>query len=182
MSKCHPHSIEKSLFGGWSVVIDIDEKEPLVIQIKIDQKYQLEELLELIERSGKIKNSSYHPSNNKAAPLVYLGSQNKERRAELHESVQPVQKAPEVVYVQPQDKKGGLFTKIKCPRCRSLNFSLIDTKKKFSYGKAIVGNTIGGLLAGAVGAIIGVAAGINGKNGKTKFVCHNCGKVWEQKV
>lgn len=79
-------------------------------------------------------------------------------------------------------KKGGIFTKIKCPRCWSIEIQVVDTKKKFSFGKAIVGNTVGGVLGGPVGAFIGAGAGIQGKNGKTKFVCCNCGKVWEQKV
>lgn len=80
------------------------------------------------------------------------------------------------------DPKGNIFTKAKCPRCYSLNFSPIDTKKKFSLGKALVGNTVGFLAFGAVGGVIGAATGLKGKTGKTKFVCHNCGKVWEQKV
>lgn len=82
----------------------------------------------------------------------------------------------------PSDPKGGIFTKVKCPRCRSLNFSPVDTKKKFSIGKALVGNTVGFLTFGPVGGVVGAATGINGKNSKTKFVCHNCGKIWEQKI
>lgn len=58
----------------------------------------------------------------------------------------------------------------------------IDTKKKFSLGKAIVGNTVGGLLFGPVGAVVGAGTGIKGKNGKTKFVCQKCGNVFEKKV
>lgn len=73
--------------------------------------------------------------------------------------------------------------KIKCPGlfCGSTNVIPVDTKKKFSVGKAVVGNTVGGLF-GPVGAIVGAATGINGKNGKTKFVCQKCGKVFEVKL
>ena len=72
---------------------------------------------------------------------------------------------------------------IKCPRwgCNGVGIP-IDTKKKFSFTKSIVGNTVGFALGGPVGGIIGAATGINGKNGKTKFVCSMCGRVWEQKV
>lgn len=79
-------------------------------------------------------------------------------------------------------RKGGLFTKIKCPNCWSIEFEVIDTKKKFSLGKAFVGNTVGGLVLGPAGAIAGTFQGVNGKSGKTKFVCLHCGKIWEQKI
>lgn len=76
------------------------------------------------------------------------------------------------------------MAKIKCPgwNCRSTNIMPVDTKKKFSVGKALVGNTIGGLAFGPVGAIVGAGMGINGKNGKTKFYCQDCGKVFEVKL
>lgn len=72
--------------------------------------------------------------------------------------------------------------KIKCPSwgCDGVGIP-IDTKKKFSMGKAIAGNVVGGLL-GPAGAIAGTMMGVNGKNGKTKFVCSKCGKVFEKKV
>lgn len=72
---------------------------------------------------------------------------------------------------------------IKCPifGCDGVGMP-IDTKKKFSVGKALVGNTVGGLLFGPVGAIVGAGTGINGKNGKTTFVCQKCGKVFERKI
>ena len=75
------------------------------------------------------------------------------------------------------------MSKIKCPRfgCSGIGMP-VDTKKKFSFGKAIVGNTVGGVLGGPVGAIVGTATGIKGKNGKTKFVCSKCGKVFEKKI
>lgn len=92
---------------------------------------------------------------------------------------------PKIVYVQqpmqqPQKKKkpsGGIY----CPFCYSTQFQILDVKKKLSIGKAVVGNTIGGIF-GPTGAILGAATGINGKKGKTKFVCNECGKTWEKKV
>lgn len=74
--------------------------------------------------------------------------------------------------------------KIKCPSllCGSTNVIPVDTKKKFSFGKAIVGNTVGFALGGPVGGVIGAATGIKGKNGKTKFICQECGKVFEVKI
>ena len=72
---------------------------------------------------------------------------------------------------------------IKCPRfgCDGVGVPA-DTKKKFSFGKAIVGNTVGFALGGSVGGIVGAATGVKGKNGKTKFVCSKCGKVFEKKI
>lgn len=72
--------------------------------------------------------------------------------------------------------------KIKCPSwgCNGVGIP-IDTEKKFSFSKAVAGNVIGGLL-GPAGAIAGTMMGVNGKNGKTKFVCSKCGKVFEKKV
>lgn len=72
---------------------------------------------------------------------------------------------------------------VKCPSwtCDGIGVP-IDTKKKFSFGKSIVGNTVGGILGGPVGAVVGAATGIKGKNGKTKFVCSKCGRVFEKKI
>ena len=75
------------------------------------------------------------------------------------------------------------MAKVKCPKfgCSGIGMP-VDTKKKFSFGKAIVGNTVGGLLGGVPGAIVGTATGLNGKNGKTTFVCNKCGHVFEKKL
>lgn len=72
---------------------------------------------------------------------------------------------------------------VKCPiwGCNGTGIP-VDTKKKFSFGKALVGNTVGGILGGPVGALVGTATGIKGKNGKTKFVCSKCGHVFEKKI
>ena len=72
---------------------------------------------------------------------------------------------------------------IKCPRfgCSGIGMP-VDTKKKFSFTKSIVGNVVGFGLGGPVGGIVGAATGINGKNGKTTFVCSRCGRVFEKKI
>lgn len=72
---------------------------------------------------------------------------------------------------------------VKCPSwgCGGVGIP-VDTKKKFSFGKAIVGNTVGFALGGPVGGIVGAATGIGGKRGKTTFVCSECGRVFEMKV
>lgn len=72
---------------------------------------------------------------------------------------------------------------IRCPSwsCDGIGMP-VCTNKKFSFGKCIVGNTIGGLIGGPLGAAVGAATGINGKNGKTKFVCSKCGRVFEKKI
>ena len=72
---------------------------------------------------------------------------------------------------------------IKCPSwgCDGIGIPA-DTKKKFSFGKAIVGNTVGFALGGSVGGIEGAATGIGGKRGKTTFVCSKCGRVFEAKL
>ena len=65
--------------------------------------------------------------------------------------------------------------------CRSTNIVPVSTKTKSSVGRAVVGGTVGGLF-NPLGTIIGAASGINGKRGKTKFLCQDCGKVFERKI
>lgn len=74
--------------------------------------------------------------------------------------------------------------KIICPdaKCRSTSVAPIDTKKKFSVGKMLVGNTVGALLFGPVGALVGAGTGIKGKRGKTTFICQQCGTVFKAKI
>ena len=71
----------------------------------------------------------------------------------------------------------------KCPTsgCDGIGVP-IDTKKKFSLGKSLIGNTVGGLAFGPVGALVGAAAGIKGKNDKTSLVCPKCGTIFEMKI
>lgn len=75
------------------------------------------------------------------------------------------------------------MSKIKCPRfgCNGVGIPA-DTKKKFSFTKGIVGSAVGFALSGGAGSVIGAATGINGKRGKTTFVCSKCGKVFEKKL
>lgn len=72
---------------------------------------------------------------------------------------------------------------IRCPKwsCGSTEVAPVNTKKKFSVGKAVVGNTVGFALGGPVGGLIGAATGFNGKK-KVKFVCMKCGTTFEAKV
>ena len=76
------------------------------------------------------------------------------------------------------------MAKVCCPnlKCRSTNVVPVDTKRKFSMTKALVGNTVGFLAFGPVGGIVGGATGLGGKRGKTKFICQDCGKVFEKKI
>ena len=75
------------------------------------------------------------------------------------------------------------MAKVKCPNmfCRSTNVVPVSSKKNFKKGKGIVGGLIGGALLGPVGSAVGVSTGFNGKK-KVKFVCQDCGKVFEVKI
>lgn len=72
---------------------------------------------------------------------------------------------------------------VRCPGifCGSTNVMPVSTKTKFSLGKAAVGGAVGSLI-NPLGTAVGIASGINGKRGKTKFVCQKCGKVFEIKL
>lgn len=73
---------------------------------------------------------------------------------------------------------------VRCPSifCDGIGMP-VDTKKKFSLGKAFTGSLIGAAVGGPIGSAIGgTMNGIKGKNGKTKFVCCKCGKVFEKKI
>lgn len=74
------------------------------------------------------------------------------------------------------------MAKVKCPRlgCNGIGMPAA-TKKQFSLGKAVVGNTVGFALAGATGGLAGLALGFNGKK-KVTFVCQKCGHTFEKKV
>lgn len=69
--------------------------------------------------------------------------------------------------------------KLKCPKCRSVDVSLLDENRKgFSVGKAVVGGVLTSGLGG-VGALAGLAGG---KRKKKVFSCHDCGHVFKFKV
>ena len=72
--------------------------------------------------------------------------------------------------------------RICCPNisCRSTNIVPVSTKTKFSVGRAVVGGTVGSLF-NPLGTIIGAASGINGKRGKTKFLCQDCEEFLSEK-
>lgn len=73
--------------------------------------------------------------------------------------------------------------KIKCPKwsCGSTNVAPVGAKKNFKIGKAGVNSTIGFVLGGPIGGVIGAATGLNGKK-KVKFVCMDCGNTFEVKL
>ncbi len=72
--------------------------------------------------------------------------------------------------------------KVCCPKCKSLNFSVVgDGKKELSAGKGAAGAIAGTALLGPIG-LLGAGAAMFGKKGKAKFVCHDCGNSWQQKL
>ena len=73
--------------------------------------------------------------------------------------------------------------RICCPNilCKSTDVVSVSTKTKFSLRKAVIDGTVGSLFT-PLGTVIGAASGINGKYGKTKFICQDCGKVLEKKL
>lgn len=72
--------------------------------------------------------------------------------------------------------------KIKCPRllCGSKQCVPVSSDG-FKTGKGLLGGIVGGAALGPVGALAGVATGLNGKK-KVKFVCQKCGKVFTAKI
>lgn len=75
------------------------------------------------------------------------------------------------------------MAQIKCPSwsCGSTEVAPVGAKKNFKVGKAVAGNTVGFLVAGPLGGLVGAATGFNGKK-KVTFVCMKCGKTFEHKV
>ena len=71
--------------------------------------------------------------------------------------------------------------RVKCPYCGSTDLSGVDTQKKFSVKKSLVGSLVGTLF-GPVGSAIGAANGLKGKDGKTVFYCCSCGKTFRKKL
>ncbi len=75
------------------------------------------------------------------------------------------------------------MAKIKCPAwgCGSTNVVPVSAKKNFKKGKGLIGGAIGVAVAGPIGGMVGVGTGFNGKK-KVKFICQDCGKVFEAKI
>ena len=75
------------------------------------------------------------------------------------------------------------MAKIKCPAwgCGSTNVVPVSSKKNFKAGKGLIGGAIGAAAFGPLGGAVGLASGLNGKK-KVKFVCQDCGKVFEVKM
>lgn len=75
------------------------------------------------------------------------------------------------------------MARVVCPGflCFSTDCTPLTESKRYKTGKGIAGGLIGGSLLGPVGAVAGLASGMNGKK-KVKFVCNKCGKIFEVKV
>ena len=70
------------------------------------------------------------------------------------------------------------MSKVKCPKCKSLNVvPLGQDRKGFSVGKAAGGAALTAITMGGAG----VLAGFIGKKGKYQFYCQDCGKRFEHK-
>ena len=164
---CIAKDIKHSLMGYYFELSVLGGK---VIKISVDNGRK-DELYEFWDELQKKIKESYNPQKS-ARTLAVTASK----------AIPKVEVKAQEKTVEDSYRKGDVATKIKCPNCWSMEFQVIGTKKKFSVGKAVVGNTVGGMVFGPVGAVVGAATGIQGKNGKTKFVCNHCGNVWEQKV
>lgn len=75
------------------------------------------------------------------------------------------------------------MSKVKCPNmfCRSTNVVPVTSKNNFKKGKGLIGGAVGTVVGGPILGAVGVATGFNGKK-KVKFVCQDCGKVFEVKM
>ena len=75
------------------------------------------------------------------------------------------------------------MAKIKCPAwgCGSTNVVPVSEKKHFKKGKGLIGGAVGTAIGGPLVGAVGLATGFNGKK-KVKFICQDCGKVFEVKV
>lgn len=99
-------------------------------------------------------------------------------------NVQPVQSVNTVVAQQSPRPKTSIFSNtLCCPNrnCRSTNIVPVNTKEKFSLGKAVVGGAVGTLI-NPIGALVGASTGLKGKTGKTSFYCQDCGTVFKKKI
>ena len=69
-----------------------------------------------------------------------------------------------------------------CPRwsCDGVGIP-VDTKKKFSFGKALVGNTVGGFLMGPAGAVLEQQQGLKERTEKRNLFAQNVEKKLRKK-
>lgn len=73
------------------------------------------------------------------------------------------------------------MARVKCPKCKSVNCIPVTQNKRYKAGKGLFGAALGGALLGPAGALIGAGTGLNGKH-KVKFVCQECGNIFEMKI
>lgn len=75
------------------------------------------------------------------------------------------------------------MSQIKCPnrKCKSTNVVPVSVKKNFKKGKGLLGGLVGAAALGPIGGAVGFATGLNGKK-KVKFICQDCGTIFEEKI
>ena len=69
----------------------------------------------------------------------------------------------------------------KCVLSEYKRSSCVFKKNNFKKAKGLIGGAIGTAAGGPILGAVGVATGFNGKK-KVKFVCQDCGKVFEVKM
>ena len=74
------------------------------------------------------------------------------------------------------------MAKVRCPnrKCKSVNCTPLAQKGKYSVGKGAAGAVVGVIIGGPL-ALVGAAAGLNGKK-KVTMMCNDCGEVFEIKL
>ena len=75
------------------------------------------------------------------------------------------------------------MARIHCPSlfCGSTNVVPVSQSKKYKVSKGLIGAAVGSALLGPIGGVVGAGTGLNGKR-KTKFICQDCGKIFELKM
>nr|DAO72309.1 MAG TPA: Thaumarchaeal output domain 1 [Caudoviricetes sp.] len=69
-----------------------------------------------------------------------------------------------------------------CPYCHSSNYELIKPTQGKVARKAVVGSIVGSMLLGPVNSMVVPFTESIAKPKKLKYKCHNCSRVWEQKI
>ena len=72
--------------------------------------------------------------------------------------------------------------KIKCPKCKSTQVVALDTKKKLSAKKGLLGAAITAPFSAPVTAVGAAVGALSGKRGKTTMLCQECGRTFEVKL